>query len=327
MKVSVIIPVYNVASYIEACIESVFKQTYRNIEIIFVDDCGTDNSMDTIKQSTTRYAESHHIKILHHSKNKGLSAARNTGINHATGDYLLFLDSDDTLPPDALENLVAEANKYPNVSFVIGNIRQTTGKRQSVHSMNLPNYIDAPRQILYDFLSHKWHSMAWNKLISKEFLTANNICFWEGKYHEDIDFSFKLALYANSMAYCPKPTYNYLIRQNSITTNKCLKNYEDYIHILQNNCNILMHKNIPLQYTETYLTEHLYSLCYNIAKEKNPAISLADKKTLLSRIKTLKSKYAQRYHHIHTVKSRLISLPVPILFILFKLYILTIAKR
>ena len=94
MKVSIIIPVYNVDSYIETCLQSVFNQTYQNIEVIIVDDCGTDHSMEIVEKVVSTYKGTFSIKILHHNLNSGLSAARNTGIKNATGEYIYFLDSD-----------------------------------------------------------------------------------------------------------------------------------------------------------------------------------------------------------------------------------------
>lgn len=88
MKVSIIIPVYNVAPYVEECIQSVLRQDYKNLEIIIIDDCGTDNSMELVEKLVKN--SSRDIVILKHDYNKGLSAARNTGIRRATGDYIFF---------------------------------------------------------------------------------------------------------------------------------------------------------------------------------------------------------------------------------------------
>ena len=87
MKVSIVIPIYNVSVYIENCLESVRRQIYQDLEVILVDDCGTDNSMEIVQE----YLEYHNfveVKIIHHTHNRGLSAARNTGLEAATGDYV-----------------------------------------------------------------------------------------------------------------------------------------------------------------------------------------------------------------------------------------------
>ena len=89
--VSIIVPVYNVALYIDACLESIKQQTYKNIEIIVVEDCSTDNS----KQALALHLKDKRIRVIQHNENSGLSAARNTGIKSAVGDYMMFVDSDE----------------------------------------------------------------------------------------------------------------------------------------------------------------------------------------------------------------------------------------
>lgn len=108
MKVSIIIPVYNVSKYIERCLKSVLGQTWKDLEIILVDDCTPDDSMDIVRGILETSSRSDIVTILKHEKNRGLSAARNTGIRQATGNYLYFLDSDDYLPANGIE-LLADA--------------------------------------------------------------------------------------------------------------------------------------------------------------------------------------------------------------------------
>ena len=106
--VSIIVPVYNVANYIRKCAHSLFSQTYTNCEFVFVDDCGTDNSIAILKDVASQY-KSLNIKILKHGFNRGLAAARNTGIMNATGAYFLHVDSDDWISHDAVEKLLKKA--------------------------------------------------------------------------------------------------------------------------------------------------------------------------------------------------------------------------
>lgn len=104
-KVSIIVPVYNVSQYITKCLDSIYEQTYQNIELILVDDCGSDDSMIIVHGYLTSHVsiEAH---IISHQKNRGLSAARNSGIEKASGEYIYFLDSDDYITPDCIEALV-----------------------------------------------------------------------------------------------------------------------------------------------------------------------------------------------------------------------------
>ena len=104
--VSVIIPVYNVSPYVEECLKSVMDQTYKRLEVIIVDDCGTDDSMEKVERMLQDYAGEISFSILHHDCNRGLSAARNTGIDACHGDFISFIDSDDYVMPTLYETLV-----------------------------------------------------------------------------------------------------------------------------------------------------------------------------------------------------------------------------
>ena len=107
MNVSVIIPIYNVEQYIEECIASVAAQTYKDFDIIAINDCSTDSSLEILRECIDKYnIPKDRISIIDHERNRGISAARNTGILHSTAEYVYFLDSDDTITPDCLEKLV-----------------------------------------------------------------------------------------------------------------------------------------------------------------------------------------------------------------------------
>ena len=118
-KVSIIIPVYNVASFIIQCLDSVRSQSYTNLEVILVDDCGTDNSMAVVQEYLKHHSFTE-VKILHHTHNRGLSAARNTGLEAATGEYVFFLDSDDELTDDCISVMAEPIEKFYH-DFVIAN--------------------------------------------------------------------------------------------------------------------------------------------------------------------------------------------------------------
>ena len=103
--ISIVIPVWEVSAYIARCLRSVMGQTYSRIECIIVDDASQDDSIAQCEQMIAKYRGPIRFSILHHSHNRGLSAARNTGTEAATGEYIYYLDSDDELPPDSIENL------------------------------------------------------------------------------------------------------------------------------------------------------------------------------------------------------------------------------
>ncbi|RHJ79746.1 glycosyltransferase family 2 protein [Parabacteroides sp. AM08-6] len=218
MKVSIIIPIYNVSNYIEECLLSALNQTYNSIEVLLIDDASTDDSFIKAKNIVLRHTRGENAFFLVHEKNKGLSAARNTGIKASTGDYLFFLDSDDILPLDAIENLVYAAGN-DNPDFVIGEFT-LQGSRDRV-KYPVVKLCDATvlrnNKIADNLYLKKWHGMAWNKLVRKDVIFNYACFFYEGLLHEDILWSFYLAINSSKMIVCKKNTYIYRIRNGSIT--------------------------------------------------------------------------------------------------------------
>ena len=121
--VSVGIPVYNVELYIEKCLLSVFAQTYQNLEILIIDDCGSDSSMKIVSDLMHSHKQGNLIKVIRHQNNKGLGEARNTAIDNAKGDYIYFLDSDDFIENNTIEILLHEAEEY-NADVVMASSRK-----------------------------------------------------------------------------------------------------------------------------------------------------------------------------------------------------------
>lgn len=214
MKISIIVPVYNVENYVERCVNSVISQTYSGqIECIIVDDYTPDKSISKIENILSLYKGPIVFKIIHHSKNLGLSAARNTGIKNATGDYVYFLDSDDEITSDCIEILCKPLQKR-DYDFVIANYRLDKEENTAyVIPISNGGYY---KNIQKMFCLHHWPSMAWNKLCNLKFLRDNNLYFQEGLIHEDILWSFFLAIKTKSFYVCSEITYIYCYRENSI---------------------------------------------------------------------------------------------------------------
>lgn len=219
MKVSIIIPVYNVAKYIKRCLLSVVEQTYQDIECILVDDCGNDNSIELAQEFIKAYHGAIEFKLLHHNQNKGQSVARNTALQCAIGDYVFFLDSDDTIPSDSIESLMALAVQYPQADFIQGNLLDETGNISKFGWRNsLPEFCDDHNELEKFILSVVVFS-AWNKIIKKSFLTDCHLYFPEGIIHEDLYWTFFVAKYAKAVGFVNKGTYIYYINDNSTITN------------------------------------------------------------------------------------------------------------
>jgi len=222
MKVSIIIPVYNVSAYIERCIDSVIGQTYKDIECILVDDCTPDNSIELIEAKLAAYSGNVTFKILHHEKNKGLSGARNTGIEASTGDYLYFMDSDDEITEKCIELLTNLSFNYTGVDIVQGSSDVFEGRslNKKYHiSKSVPEFSDNHFWLKKNMLeSEKIPLTAWNKLIKRDFLLNGALFYKEGIIHEDEHWNFFAAKKVSSMAFCRIPTYRHFIREGSIMT-------------------------------------------------------------------------------------------------------------
>lgn len=219
MKVSVIIPVYNVEDYIVECLESVAAQTYDGeMECLVVDDCGTDSSIPKAEEYIRTYQGKIRFQILHHDHNRGLSAARNTGTAAATGDYIYYLDSDDAIIPDAIEEMMQVVYKHPQVEMVQGGIANMGGG--SIFDFTiipLPEYTNDAVWIAKNmFLNLPVTS--WNRLLIRDFLQKEKIAFHEGILHEDVPYWFLLSLKCHKIGFVKKNTYLFRTRAGSITT-------------------------------------------------------------------------------------------------------------
>lgn len=219
--ISIVIPIYNVGQYIIKCLDSVFSQTFSNIEVILVDDCGTDNSMELVRE----YLSEHHmpqVRIIVHEKNRGLSAARNTGLENAKGDYVYFLDSDDCITDDCIEVLVKALGER-EYDVVMADYR-LVGMECDCSDLKLPQGgLVGNSAVLGAYAKGLWYVMAWNKLCRREFLIDNDLFFDEGYLHEDVIWNFKLACKAESLYVAHRKTYNYLVRSSSIMTSMSIE--------------------------------------------------------------------------------------------------------
>src|SRR5574344_123539 len=257
MKVSIIVPVYNVAPYIEKNLQSVFAQTYQDIELILVDDCGTDNSVDIVNQLLLKNKGSAiETHFLHHSINKGLSSARNTGTQSASGDYIFYLDSDDLIPNNCINTLVNYAIKY-NPDIVVGKYSTFIDDQKPICKDDQNDYsIYHDFEIIEALNNKKYASTAWNKLIKHDFIVNNKLFFKEGLIYEDELWSFIVSCTAKTMIVCNSITYFYRIRNNSIMSinsyanrlSTCMKIYgyfKDYIttNHLENNKSVILYTN------------------------------------------------------------------------------------
>ncbi len=208
--ISVVIPVYNREKHIKNCLEIITNQSYRNLEIIVVDDGSTDNSVAIVNQFSN-------IKLIHHQKNKGLASARNTGIVNASGKYIHFMDDDDEINDTFYENLLKASERNNADISACGMIHQKAkGKTQIFKKIKIHNSLNEKLSATY---VGKWGYVV-RYLFKLEFLKENKLFFEEGKVIEDLPFSFQAVFYANKLVTVPNAEYLYVFNAESIMNSK-----------------------------------------------------------------------------------------------------------
>ena len=214
-KISVVVPVYNVESYIADCLQSVMRQTYTGpIECIVVDDCGEDRSVEVAREIIAGYTGPVAFKILKHEYNRGLSAARNTGTDAATGDYIYYLDSDDYISDDCLEVLSAPLREK-EYDLVVGDFDTFEGESNVGLWVKQGGEYQGERMRKACF-SREIYVMAVNKLYNLCFLRQHGLSFYEGILHEDELWSYTIVKYLSNLYVVKSVTYFYRIRQQGI---------------------------------------------------------------------------------------------------------------
>lgn len=221
-KFSIIVPVYNVEEYIDKCLKSIFNQTYKDFEVIVVDDGTEDNSMEIVNKYDV---------IVVKEKNSGLSTARNNGVKKAKGEYLLFVDSDDYLEKDLLKNINDNLSDNPDVlRFQIKEVDEDKETNYNEEGFDTTNGVDAFNKI------SKYHYIenAWAYAINRKYYLDNNYKFKDGSYHEDFGLIPLVIIKANTVKSISYIGYNYRQRNNSIMNNndyeKTKKKVKDFLN-------------------------------------------------------------------------------------------------
>lgn len=228
MTVSVVIPVYNVFPYLERCIQSVLNQTYKDLEIILIDDGSTDESGALCDKYANQDTRIHAF----HQKNMGLSAARNAGIRNSSGDYIVFMDSDDEwLIPNGIEQMLQKKEKltdlifFKQVDFWKDGRRVTTKDYDVNYLSNLP---DAQAVFSHLVVTQCLEVSACFLLVRRQLLVDNNIYFPIGYISEDIYWSFHLWQYAHDVTFHNLDFYGYYHRKDSLSRTVTIRVYNSY---------------------------------------------------------------------------------------------------
>lgn len=214
-KISIIVPVYKVEQYLERCVNSLINQTYKNIEIILVDD----GSPDQCPQICDEYAKKdERIKVLH-KKNGGLSDARNAGLEVATGEYIAFVDSDDWVETDFIETLYRNAkSENADISIIGCTLVWDDGRKKQLSNDDEYYLFDKETAIRELLKQKKFYCMTCQKMYKREIF--DTIQFPVGKLYEDVAVSLPTFLRAEKIVVCGRSGYNYYQRSDSIVNSK-----------------------------------------------------------------------------------------------------------
>lgn len=209
--VSVIVPVYNVEQYLDECLNSIRQQTYENLEIIVVEDCSTDKSLEVL----SKHLNDQRIKLIRHEKNSGLSAARNTGIDTAKGDYIMFVDSDDLVHLSLIELCVKYAivNNADLITYDFKAFEDGIKLSSQLDLSSMDNLKVLEQSEDYFNQQH----FAWLKFIRTSLVKSKSLYFPIGLYYEDWPFHWELGLVANKKFHIPAELLLYRQRKTSIT--------------------------------------------------------------------------------------------------------------
>ena len=256
--VSIVIPVYNAEKYVGACITSFLNQTYKNIELLLIDDGSKDYSLKKLEEYRTKAPEK--IKI-YTQENKGVAYTRNKGIKCAHGEYIMFSDNDDYAEPEYVATMVAEIEKKA-ADMIVGSCRKVNGKHEKLFE-----------QILSDDEWSKFRVIApWARIIRRQFLLEHDVQFGDFKVGEDSFFSITAYNESNRIYTTPYIGYNWVQREDSVSNTiqkKGIANPIPFLEALIQRNAVL--KNIKQEYFEYFIIKFLIWNLYYISNDVEKA--------------------------------------------------------
>lgn len=230
-KISLVFPVYNVAGCVRESLLSALNQTYEAMEYIIVDDRGSDNSMEIVREIISTHPRRNAVRIVTHECNKGIGAARNTGVREATGDYVMFVDSDDIVHSDAAETLIKQADD--GCDMIVGSYRRVTTQmgegREDIFHIKDETIEGTDAIVRAYFHDRKWTEQCWGKLFLLQFLRDNDLHCIEGNNHEDTPFMFECCLHLGKVRLVSDVIYDWMERDGSTTSRLREKNLIDWL--------------------------------------------------------------------------------------------------
>lgn len=236
---SFVVPVYNVGEYLEVCIDSLLDQSEVEFEIILIDDGSTDDS----GAICDRYAEKHACIKVFHQNNSGAAVARNVGVKHASGEYILFVDGDDFIAKDALRDIEEEIirDNYPDIVFLECKKVFFDNENQIIKDIPMQDGVtgtvrDLGRKDLLTYIAQlpKYPASPCTKAVKRDLLLQHGLMFQDGLLYEDLEWALRLFLAADSAGYCATSYYFYRQnRENSCSSVRSEKKTRDLLFIVK----------------------------------------------------------------------------------------------
>ena len=294
-KISIIIPVYKVEEYLDDCIESVVNQTYQNLEIILVDDGSIDNCP---KMCDAWAKKDQRIKVVH-KKNGGLSSARNAGIDVMTGDYVMFVDSDDSIHSQTCEILLNNLQKSDSdISMASSrNVFEIKNLKEKKYNLSEIDNLIFENDEVYELIFNKKIPMimtSWMKLYKKEIFES--LRFDEGKLHEDEFIIHKTLNLCKRLIFCDLPLYNYLQRRGGIIKSSYSEKRLQILEALENRIDFTK-QNHP-KYERDAIIQYMKMCMYCYYRVKFAKLD----KTILNEVKQKIDKYYKQGYSDRKIK-------------------------
>lgn len=299
--ISIIVPTYNARNYLSRCIDSLINQTFSHFEIIIVDDGSTDSSLEILNKYQSRFS---HIKVLH-QKNSGQSVARNNGLKVASGNYIMFVDSDDWVELDICEklyNLIIEGDSDIAIcginNYFTDKPVEEANLRLFYKNKFLPNFIVTPVAKLYK--SSYWFN--------------NKFRFHEGIFYEDFDLLPRVLFLTDKIKFLDMPLYNYERRNQNSTTN--IRKKSDYVFLIMDRLYSFYQKQKSNRDFEIFYLQYMFNLfyTYNIPENRDKI-----KKLLSSKRSMMKPQNCLNRNQQILAKLFLLKVPLSLIWAIVKL--------
>ncbi len=248
-KISIIIPIYNSEKYLKRCLDSVIFQSLKEIEIICIDDCSTDNSLNIVEQYQKLDIR---IKLYKNESNMGTAYCRNFGIDKSQGDIIGFVDSDDTISSEMYEKLLFNMNNF-DANIVFCNFNYLDENSNIYKTFDKFKNRLSNEEIFRKILSNEFSSSACIGIYKKELFYNKNIFYPNNIIYEDPMTTYKLVYFADKVSILEEKLYNYHDNSESITRNLTNKHFDDIFYVIEDTKQFLKKHNIFDIYSKEYL--------------------------------------------------------------------------